>query len=209
MRKYFSSVVLLVLIIVPFRIQSGATMTTQPSMQRAFFEKQSAGVPTFTSRYTDMKRSCRLLPEPKGADSGGDPAGVCKGYGGYRIFISHSAWSAQFSVEKIKNKNESVELGSDYSSYGARGEKLEWRLANGVPFAVIMRLGKYKERDDGENPYTDANRIGSTLVVKGLKGWEHIDFTVDGAAADTNAKARELADQNYSKKQKAGAASSL
>jgi hypothetical protein len=156
-----------------------------------------------------MKRSCRLLPEPKGADSGGDPAGVCKGYGGYRIFISHSAWSAGFSVEKIKNRDESIQLGSDYSSYGARGEKVEWRLANGVPFAVIMRLGKYKERDDGENPYTDANRIGSTLVVKGLKGWEQIDFTVDGAASDANAKARELADQNYSKKQKVAAASTL
>lgn len=162
--------------------------------------RQNPKAPAFTSGYTVMKRDCRTLPEPKGAEPGGDPAGVCKGYGGYRIFISHSAWSAHFSVESLKDKSESIDLGNAYSSYGARGEKVEWRMANGAPFAVIMRLGKYKERDDGENPYTAANRTGSTLVVKGLRGWEHIDFKVDGAAG-ANVKARELADQNYSRKQ--------
>ena len=174
---------------------------------RAYFDlkpalgsiKNSAAT-VFASLYTNMKRNCRLLPEPKGADSGGDPAGVCKGYGGYRIFISHSAWSAQFSVQSLKTVNQSIDLGSDYGSYGARGEKLEWRTANGIPFAVIMRLGKYKERDDGENPYTTANRIGSVLIIKGLKGWEHIDFKIDGGPGD-NLKARKLADQSYSKKQ--------
>lgn len=163
--------------------------------------KQNPKAPVFRSLYTNMKRDCRTLPEPKGTDPVGDPAGACKGYGGYRIFISHSASSAQFSVESLKNKSESIDLGNDYSSYGARGERVEWRMANGVPFAVIMRLGKYKERDDGENPYTARNRTGSTLVVKGLTGWEHIDFTVDGAAAGANLEARALADQNYSKKQ--------
>jgi len=161
---------------------------------------QNAKAPSFTSVYTNMKRDCRTLPEPKGADPGGDPAGVCKGYGGYRIFISHSAWSAGFSIQALKDKSVSIDLGNDYSSYGARGEKVEWRLANGTPFAVIIRLGKYKDRDDGENPYTAANRIGSTLIVKGLKGWEHVDFKLDGAAAAANVEARKLADQNYFKK---------
>lgn len=163
--------------------------------------KQSPKAPVFHSLYTDMKRDCRTLPEPKGAEEGGDPAGACKGHGGYRIVISHSAWSAHFAVESLNDKSESIDLGSDYSSYGARGEKVEWRAANGIPFAIIMRLGKYKERRDGENPYSAGNRTGSTLVVKGLKGWEYIDFKVDGAAAGANARARELADQNYSRKQ--------
>ncbi len=182
---------------------------------RAYFELRppvamqgNARRTVFASLYTNMKRDCRLLPEPKGADSGGDPAGVCKGYGGYRIFISHSAWSAQFSVQSLKNIAESIDIGNDYGSYGARGEKVEWRTANGVPFAVIMRLGKYKERDDGENPYTTANRTGSVLVIKGLKGWEHINFTVEGGEGD-NLKARELADKNYSKGSKHVKASSV
>ena len=170
------------------------------SLKTFSLSQQNPKPPAFTSLYTHMKRDCRMLPEPKGAAIGGDPAGACKGYGGYRIFISHSAWSAHFSVESLKNENESIDLGADYSDYGARGEKIEWRLANGAPFAVIMRLGKYVNRDAGENPHKAVNRIGSLLVVKGLKGWEHIDFKVDGAAGD-NARARSLADQNYSRKQ--------
>jgi hypothetical protein len=162
----------------------------------AFTQKESKA--TFKSVYTDMKRDCRILKEPASAERG-DPAGACKGFGGHRIFISHSAWSANYSIEKLNNQNESIELGTDYSSYGSKGEKVEWRLANGKPFAVIMRVGRYKERADGENPYADENRTGSTLVVKGLKGWEHINFKVDGATPDANVKARTIADQNYSK----------
>jgi hypothetical protein len=165
----------------------------------AFAQKESQA--TFKSLYTDMKRDCRTLKEPAGAaEEGGDPAGACKGFGGYRIFISHSAWSATYSIEKLNSQNEAILLGTDYSSYGAKGEKVEWRMANGKPFAVIMRIGKYKERADGENPYTDQNRTGSTLVVKGLKGWEHINFELDGATPNVNAEARAMADQNYSGK---------
>ena len=155
--------------------------------------------PVFTSVYTDMKRDCKTLAEPKGAQTGGDPAGACKGYGGYRIFISHSAWAAGYSVESLKDPNESIVLGTDYSGYGAKGEKVEWRMANGKPFAVIMRIGKYKDMGDGENPYQAKNRTGSRLVIKGLKGYEQIDFEVDGATPNANQKARELADKNYRK----------
>ena len=164
----------------------------------AFAQKKSK--PSFTSVYTDMKRDCRTLKEPAAeAEESGDPAGACKGFGGHRIFIIHSAWSASYSIEKLKSQDESITLGTDYSSYGAKGKRVEWRMANGKPFAVIMRIGKYKERTDGENPYTDENRTGSRLVVKGLKGWEHIDFEVDGANPNANMKARAMADQNYSK----------
>lgn len=48
------------------------------------------------------------------------------------------------------------------------------------------------------NPF--ANRTGCRLVVKGLKGWEHIGFEVDGSAANANEKARRMADENYSER---------
>lgn len=163
----------------------------------AFGQKESK--PTFKSVYTNMKRDCRVLKEPASAERG-DPAGACKGFGGHRIFISYSAWSGSYSIQNLNNRNESIDLGTEYSRYGEKGEKVEWRMANGKPFAVIMRLGKYKERADGENPYTDQNRTGSILVVKGLKGWEHIAFEVDGATPNANAKARAMADENYSGK---------
>ena len=161
---------------------------------------QKSSKPIFKSLYTDMKSDCRTLEEPTGNTHGGDPAGACKGYGGYRIFISHSAWSASFSVEKLGNPDESITLGTDYPGYGEKGEKVEWRTANGKPFAVIMRVGKYKELGDGENPYTEGNRAGSVLVVKGLKGWENIDFEVDGATPNANARARVMVDEKYFKR---------
>ncbi len=159
-----------------------------------------AAATNFTSVYTDMKNDCKTLEDPPGTEEGGDPAGECKGYGGYRIFISHSAWAAGYSIQNLNDLNETIDLGTDHSGYGSKGEKVEWRMANDKPFAVIMRLGKYKELNDSENPYTEKNRIGSTLVIKGLKGWEHIDFKVDGATPNANEKAREMADQRYSKK---------
>ncbi len=43
------------------------------------------------------------------------------------------------------------------------------------------------------------NKTGESLVVKGLKGYERIDFEVDARASDANAKARELADKAFLK----------
>jgi hypothetical protein len=160
-------------------------------------QMKSAAKANFTSIYTDVKRDCKTLPVAKGAETGSDPETVCKDVGGYRIAIGYSAWGASLAAESLKNRNDTTVLGSDYGGYGAKGEKIEWRIANGKPFAVIMRIGKYKESNDSGNPFAEENRTGSILVVKGLKGWERIDFVVDGATTDANVKARLLADQNY------------
>lgn len=162
-------------------------------------KKGKAAKTQFTSVYTDMKRECRTLPEPKREEMGGDPAGACKGYGGYRIFISYSAAAASLYADLPKTEDLEIPLGTDYFGYGDRGEKIEWRMANGKPFAVILRLGKYKESDDG-NPFNQKDKIGETLVVKGLKGFEQIDFEIDARQASANEKARALADENFKKK---------
>ncbi len=154
--------------------------------------------PTFRSVYTDMKRYCKTLNDPEGESRGSDPPGVCKGYGGYRISIGYSAWAAHLAIKNMKNPDESILLGTDYGGYGAKGEKVEWRMANGKPFAVIMRFGIYEMRDGSDDPF--AKRTGSRLVVKGLKNFEQIDFEIDGATTNANQKAREMADSNYSKK---------
>jgi hypothetical protein len=153
----------------------------------------------FTSVYTDIKHDCKALPQPKGTETGSDPETVCKAVGEYRIAIGYSAWGASLAAESLKNRNKATVLGTDYGGYGAKGEKIEWRLANNKPFAVIMRISKYKETNDGGNPVAEENRTGSRLVIKGLKGWEHINFEVDGATPNANLKARQMADQNYFK----------
>ncbi len=154
----------------------------------------------FTSVYTDLKRDCEFEDEPAETAAGGDPAGACKGFGGYKIFISYSAQAAHLRIEDSQNDGAAIELATDYGGYGERGEKVEWRLANGKPFAAIIRINKYKGENDGGNTYYAlANRVGSKLVVKGLKGFERIGFEIDGATPNANQKAREVADQKYLK----------
>lgn len=158
---------------------------------------QRAAGPAFTSAYTDMKRQCRTLPETAG-EEGGDPSARCTGYGGYRLAMHYSATSATVVVQRVADGADVLTLGTDYGSYGARGEKVEWRTAGGKPFAVIMRVWKYAESKDG-NPYSGA-RVGSTLVVRGLPGWEKISAEVDGSLPDANARARGVADGGWIKR---------
>ena len=43
------------------------------------------------------------------------------------------------------------------------------------------------------------NKAGESLLVKGLKGYERIDFEVAASTPGANGKARELADGAYMK----------
>ena len=67
-------------------------------------------------------------------------------------------------------------------------------MANGKPFAVIMRVYEYGGNDLCA---TGGKIIGESLIVKGLKGYEQIDGTVDVKTPNANAKARDLADKGY------------
>ncbi len=168
-----------------------------PGLLFAVAPAASATAQTFGSLYTDMKKQCKTAPQA--ADDGGDPAGMCTGYGGYRLYKYHSAASVTVGVQRTKDGQDVVELGTDYGGYGARGEKIEWRTAGGKPFAVIMRVGKYRGEGADGTMYS-GQRVGSTLVVRGLPGWEHISGEVDGAAPDANARARAIADAGYARR---------
>lgn len=171
-----------------------AAATSTPAQHNA--KSKASARPTFTSAYTDMQRDCKFVQDAEAEAQGSDSPKMCKGFGGYRLSIGYAAWSASVAAERLHKPDEHVLLGEDYGGYGARGEKAEWRLADGKPFALIIRFGKYGEPGSDGNPF--ANRKGSKLVVKGLKGWEHIDFEVDGSTANANEKAHQLADDNYS-----------
>jgi hypothetical protein len=75
-------------------------------------------------------------------------------------------------------------------------KNVEWRLADGKPFAVIMRVYEYA----GNDACSTAGKIKSeSLTVQGLKGYEHIEGSVDARTPNANVKARELADKAYAK----------
>ena len=150
--------------------------------------------PTFSSSYTSLLKcgsGMTRKEEREAEERGSDIPSVCKGPDGYNVDISYSACSSSFSVTKGE---ENISLGMQ--SVGWKQKTAEWRLANGKPFAVIIRMYDYA----GNNMCSTAGRITNEfLVVKGLKGFEHLDETVKAGTPNANVKAREIADKGYLK----------
>ena len=150
----------------------------------------------FTSVYTNLTRNCKTLRASHGSDEGS----LCRGAGNYQVRVYYSAAAAHVRAE-IKGKDESVMLAMLGMDFDERKVTLEWRLANGKPFAVIMRVPIYGEpsRDPAgsDDPYF-GKVIGQRLTVNGLIGFEEtVKGEVDAKTPNANAKARELADKAY------------
>lgn len=158
--------------------------------------------PKFSSVYTDLARDCHSAltrEEKREAESRGQDVPLsCKGFGGYRLMISFSAIEEYLSVEKNSDEDASILLRPRDSKFIERsGEMVEWRLADGKLFAVIVRFSHFR-LDGGTQTFTslyDAkNKAGESLIVVGLPGFENIYFEVDAKTPEANRKAREMAD---------------
>ncbi|HEX8174727.1 MAG TPA: hypothetical protein VF543_06370 [Pyrinomonadaceae bacterium] len=150
----------------------------------------------FTSAYTDLNKDCKDAFKEVG--EGQDMPLRCKGYGGYYLYIYYSAWASHINAQMRGNDDVTISLAMQELGYSdAKGRKVEWRMADGKPFAVILRVSHYKESTDGNSPFDEKLKTGESLVVKGLKGYEHIDGSVDAKTPDANVKARQLADSQY------------
>lgn len=146
--------------------------------------------PKFTSTYSSLGAGCKVL---KGGE-GQDDAKICQGPGGYQVRVYSSADATFINAEK-KGTDESspiVNVGLDFNESKV---KLEWRLANGKPFAVIIRVPTYDGRTD-EKPGM-GKVIGEELFVSGIGEWEFISETIDAKKPNANAKARAAADKAY------------
>ncbi len=152
--------------------------------------------PKFSSVYTNLERNCKTTPGENGSDGSSD----CRGVGGYRIYIWYSA-AAEIMALEPPDKSDGIlldmhDIFSDYSKV-----KIEWRMANGKPFAVIMRVFKYGDEKKNEYDYY-GKKIGEELKIIGLRGFENIEFKVDAKTPNANTKARELADNGFQQKTK-------
>jgi hypothetical protein len=128
--------------------------------------------------------------EKEAEKQGSDIPTRCKGPGGYDIYIYYSACASFITAVK---GDESISLSMQAVNW--KQKTVEWRLANGKPFAVIMRDYEYSGDDLCT---TDGKITGESLIVKGLMGYEHIDGTVDvKTTPNPNVKAREIADMGY------------
>ena len=150
--------------------------------------------PVFSSSYTSLTNcgSGMTKKEEREAEKhGSDIPSKCKGLAGYAVDISYSACSSNFSLTRGEER---ISLGMQAIDWPQK--TVEWRLADGKPFAVIMRVYEYA----GTDLCSTAGKIKSeSLTVQGLKGYEQIEGSVDARTPNANIKARELADKAFAK----------
>ena len=150
--------------------------------------------PVFSSRYTTLTNCGSGMTKKEERDAekhGSDIPSKCKGLAGYFVDISYSACASSFSLTR---RDENIGLGMQAIDW--KQKTVEWRLADGKPFAVIMRTYEYA----GNDLCSSGGKIKSeSLMVQGLKGYEHIEGSVDGKTPNANVKARELADKGFAK----------
>ncbi|MGA9768951.1 MAG: hypothetical protein WBV94_07920 [Blastocatellia bacterium] len=153
----------------------------------------------FTSQYTDLTTGIGCQPDSEASDGSDGPL-VCRGPGGYQVQISYAAVGAYASV-RTANKSFTAQLAAQGAHFN-EGRKIEWRLADGRPFAVILRVFKYrKHSSDSNDAFSERNKTGEVLIVRGLKGQEHIRFDVDPRKSEqANDEARKLADAGFRRK---------
>jgi hypothetical protein len=180
--KRFLLAILTVVTIAP-----GLSLTANPSATEPQTPRFSSSYTTFTKCGSGMTKKEEREAEKQGSDI---PT-LCKGPAGNDLHIYYSACSSHF---EIRNGEDSIPLGTQ--AIDSKQKSVEWRLANGKPFAVIMRVYDYAGDD---NCATGGKITGEALMVKGLKGYEHIDGKVEARTANANVKARELADQGFAK----------
>ena len=159
------------------------------------------GRPVISSAFTDLSKECKNAFKKVG--EGQDMPLKCKGAGQYYIYIYYSALASHISIKSLNNTDDFIYLSPEKIDFSdQKDSKIEWRLADGKPFAVILKVSRYddKVQDNGENPYQDQYKIGESYLVKGLKGYESIDFEVDAKSTPSAlSQARELADAAYLK----------
>ncbi|NOK19823.1 hypothetical protein [Corallococcus carmarthensis] len=144
-----------------------------------------------TSEYTDVEK----CPRPAEADEseGGDVPLRCPGPGGdYELTEDYSAYDIHRRITSKSDPSFVVELRPMVKCPVTRfGSKLEWRMKEGKPFAVIQRVTCFALNKEQSGP---GKKLGEHLVVKGLKGFPRVDSEVNTKAKDANEKARSIAD---------------
>ncbi|MDP5238922.1 hypothetical protein Q9Q94_05240 [Uliginosibacterium sp. 31-16] len=175
---------------------------------------QAAPATVFSSRYTDLGKDCktpawveqeRLAWEMKykgKAYPEQDPEVMeCKAVGRWRANIQWSAVGMTLYVGPSKQPQryaEDIVVGNRLGEGRSRAP-LEWRLANGVPFAVIFRVQQWQD-----NPrWPDAKGAPQFIVtseniaVRGLGALSGLNAELPAGDPQANLKARQMADAAF------------
>lgn len=159
-----------------------------------------AGDARIASVYTDLAAcaASRMTQTHNEAltDNGMDSPLRCEGPAGFSIVESYSAAGTYRSVE-----HEGKGLSSPLIPVAAAcpqaffADKVEWRIANGTPFAVIAHVRCYGSESGADGSYDVApNKLGEYLMVRAIVDGPFARDIDVAATEHPNRLAREYAD---------------
>lgn len=148
---------------------------------------------SFSSTYTHLSRECKWAYDESELAEGQDNALVCSGPGKYQIFIYFSATDSYLSI-RLKNEPDATIFDPAIGGIDEKKGVVEWRMANGAPFAVIVRS---RESTDGDG---SGKHKKESLVVRGFDRYSGISGMFDVRKyKNANEAAKKLADDAYRK----------
>lgn len=151
----------------------------------------------FSSVYTKLdSKNCQEISKPSSEED--EVPYICDGYKDYKIYINTHG-TAHFTVGREISATEpeawiNLKLPSFHFNAGF-DQIIEWRLADGEPFACIVRAEYDKQT---VNP--DEKGKINELIVQNLRGFAPINITVNAQKSQrSNEEARRRADAAYGK----------
>jgi hypothetical protein len=124
--------------------------------------------PVHTSVYTDMDKDCEDAVDESSVPQGSDIPQTCKGPVGWSLHESYSVFDTYRSLFQGETEIAVLRPGPDVAcarvGYGAR--KVEWRLRDGRPIALIYRVSCH-DASDGSGTFSPVR--GEYLVMQPLR----------------------------------------
>ncbi|MBC8136681.1 MAG: hypothetical protein H8F28_12400 [Fibrella sp.] len=179
-------------------------LTGAPGSDVALAQKKRE--PMFGSTYTNLSKGWKTDPRfaataKEDEKYGRDTPQVHTGIRGYSFTEGYSAMVSHRAIVSAGAPGYSLDLATIKENLQVCRDTVEWRTVNGSPFAVIARVETYGETAALSGQLTPANRTGVYLIVRGLRGYEHIRADINVAtASNPNVRARAIADAGYKKR---------
>ena len=151
-----------------------------------------ADAQTFTSSYTSTaEKNCRSVGKPRD----GGATQVCPGKSGLVVVISEDDLRQTVSVgptQAAAAKEPAAQTW--FAPFNSTANTVEWRMADGQPFAIIQRW-LIADNDDGDKSGTPANK--PMLAVTRLPPGPvcHVAYVDGQANRNANEVARQAADE--------------
>lgn len=144
------------------------------------------------SVYTSLAEAdCRLVEQD---EETGDTTSRCPGTAGYRLLVHD--WDARITVDVVAPGGRTHPLrysGVITSNFSSLGPRAEWRMRDGKPVALIVRLNAF------EDPEV-TNRATSYLAVAKITDRETcVTDRIPPTAPNANEAARQAADRSASR----------